>query len=109
MNYLYADADGMTLACPACDMGQRWYVREDDTVHCRECGHECPRDDLVEREDERGQHTPREACAKGGRVSQARHGPPASSDESDTVDPPSGPDAKYADLDLDDVGLDPHP
>lgn len=73
MSYLRAETPGQTLACPECDMGQRWYVRQDGTVRCRECGHECDREELVERPSERGEHTPPEANARGGRIAGSQH------------------------------------
>lgn len=71
--YLTNDADDRTLACPECDRGHRWYVREDGQTRCRDCDTLFDPDDLVDRPDERGEHTSREANARGGRKGGNQH------------------------------------
>lgn len=71
--YLTHDADDRTLACPECDRGHRWYVREDGQTRCPDCDTLCDPGDLVDRPDERGEHTPREASALGGRKGGSQH------------------------------------
>lgn len=65
---------GTVYACPGCDeTGGRLYQREDSRVSCYGCDSTWAMNEMVERQDESGYHTPSEANARGGRKGGSQH------------------------------------
>jgi hypothetical protein len=94
--------DDLVWACPECDGAGQLHERQDGSVRCYDCGAEFDgKGDLRQRGDRRGENLDEADRQRFSAGSPERYEGPA-----DGANP--GPDPKYDDLTLKDVGLEGH-